>query len=38
MMVNKKLIPSIMRELSIKGLPGPKKHKKNLINRVTEVP
>ena len=32
MVVNKKLILSIMRELGINGLPGPKKHKKNLVN------
>jgi putative transposase len=36
MIVNKKLILSIMRELGIKGLPGPKKHKKNLVNQATE--
>ena len=36
MAVNKKLILSIMRELGIKGLPGPKKHKKNLVNQATE--
>ncbi len=36
MVVNKKLILSIMRELGIKGLPGPKKHKKNLVNQATE--
>jgi putative transposase len=36
MVVNKKLILSIMRELGIKGLPGPKKHKKNLVNEATE--
>jgi putative transposase len=36
MVVNKKLILSIMRELGIKGLPGPKKGKKNLVNQATE--
>jgi putative transposase len=36
MVVNKKLILSIMRELGLKGLPGPKKHKKNLVNQATE--
>jgi transposase InsO family protein len=36
MIVNKKLILSIMRELGIKGLPGPKKHRKNLVNQATE--
>ena len=36
MIVNKKLILSIMRELEIKGLPGPKKRKKNLVNQATE--
>jgi putative transposase len=36
MVVNKKLILSIMRELEIKGLPGPKRHKKNLVNQATE--
>ena len=36
MIVNKKLILSIMRELGIKGLPGPKKHKKNVVNQATE--
>jgi transposase InsO family protein len=36
MIVNKKLILSIMRELGIQGLPGPKKHKKNLVNAATE--
>jgi putative transposase len=36
MVVNKKLIHSIMRELGIQGLPGPKKHKKNLVNEATE--
>jgi putative transposase len=36
MVVNKKLILSIMRELGIKGLPGPKRHKKNLVNQATE--
>ena len=36
MIVNKKLILSIMRELGIHGLPGPKKHKKNLVNAPTE--
>jgi putative transposase len=35
MVVNKKLIHSIMRELGIQGLPGPKKHKKNLVNEAT---
>jgi|GEM_PF-1549954 putative transposase len=36
MVVNKKLILSIMRELGIKGLPGPKKRVKNLVNQATE--
>ena len=36
MIVNKKLVLSIMRELGIHGLPGPKKHKKNLVNAPTE--
>ena len=36
MVVNKKLVLSIMRELGIHGLPGPKKHKKNLVNAPTE--
>ncbi len=36
MVVNKMLVWSIMRELGIKGLPGPKKHKKNLVNVATE--
>ncbi len=36
MVVNKKLILSIMRELGIKGLPGPKKRRKNLVNEATE--
>jgi transposase InsO family protein len=36
MIVNKKLILSIMRELGIKGLPGPKKRRKNLVNQATE--
>ena len=36
MVVNKKLILSIMRELGIKGLPGPKRRKKNLVNAATE--
>jgi transposase InsO family protein len=36
MIVNKKLILSIMREQGIQGLPGPKRHKKNLVNAPTE--
>jgi putative transposase len=36
MVVNKKVILSIMRELRIKGLPGPKKRVKNLVNQPTE--
>ena len=36
MVVNKKLILSIMRELGIKGLPGPKRRRKNLVNEATE--
>jgi putative transposase len=36
MVVNKKLILSIMRELGIKGLSGPKKHKKNLVHQATK--
>ena len=36
MIVNKKLVLSILRELGIHGLPGPKRHKKNLVNAATE--
>ena len=36
MVVNKKLILKIMRELGIKGLPGPKRRRKNLVNEATE--
>jgi putative transposase len=36
MIVNKKLVLSLMRELGIHGLPGPKKHKKDLVNAPTE--
>ncbi len=36
MVVNKKLILPIMRELGIKGLPGPKRRMKNLVNMATE--
>lgn len=36
MVVNKKLILSFMRELGIKGLPGPKRRTKNLVNEATE--
>jgi putative transposase len=36
MIVNQKLILSIMRELEIKGLPGPKRRKKNPVNQATE--
>ena len=36
MIVNKKLILSIMRELGIKGLLGPKRRVKNLVNQATE--
>ena len=36
MVVNKKLILSIMRELGIKGLPGPKKRRRNPVNEATE--
>jgi transposase InsO family protein len=36
MIVNRKLILSIMRELKIQGLPGPKRRKKNLVNAATE--
>jgi transposase InsO family protein len=36
MVVNKKLVLSIMRERGIKGLPGPAKHKKNLVNAATQ--
>lgn len=36
MIVNRKLILSIMRELKIQGLPGPKRTKKNLVNVATE--
>src|ERR1700730_12214270 len=35
MIGNKKLILSIMRELGIKGFPGPKKREKNLVNQAT---
>jgi len=36
MIVNGKLIRSIMGELGIHGLPGPKRHKKNLVNVATQ--
>ena len=36
MVVDKKLINSIMRELGIKGLPGPKSRVKNLVKQATE--
>jgi transposase InsO family protein len=36
MVVNRKLILSIMRELKIQGLPGPKRKKKNQVNVATE--
>ena len=36
MVVNKKLILSIIRELGIKGLPGPKRRTKNLVEQATE--
>jgi transposase InsO family protein len=36
MIVNKKLVLSIMRELGIHGLRGPKRTKKNLVNAATE--
>jgi transposase InsO family protein len=36
MIVNAKLIRSIMGELGIHGLPGPKRHKKNLVNVATQ--
>jgi putative transposase len=36
MIVNRKLILSIMRELKIQGLPGPRRKKKNLVNVATE--
>jgi putative transposase len=36
MVVNKKLVWSIMRELGIKGLPGPKRRVVNLVNVATE--
>jgi len=36
MIVNKKLILSIMRELGIKGLPGPKRRRKNPVHQATE--
>jgi putative transposase len=35
LIVNKKLVWKIMRELGIKGLPGPKKGSKNLKNIAT---
>jgi transposase InsO family protein len=35
LIVNKKLVWKIMRELGLKGLPGPKKGKKNLVNAAT---
>ena len=34
--VNKKLVWKIMRELGIQGLPGPRKRKRNLVNAATE--
>jgi putative transposase len=34
--VNKKLVWKIMRQLGIRGLPGPKKRKPNLVNAATE--
>jgi putative transposase len=34
--VNKKLILKIMRELGIQGLPGPKKGRRNLVNVATQ--
>ena len=34
--VNKKLVWKIMRQLGIQGLPGPKKRIKNLVNVATE--
>ena len=34
--VNKKLVWKIMRQLGIRGLPGPKKWKPNLVNAATE--
>ncbi len=36
MIVNRKLILSIMRKLKIQGLPGPKRRPKNLVNVATE--
>jgi len=36
MIVNTKLILSIMHELQIHGLPGPQRTKKNLVNVATQ--
>jgi hypothetical protein len=35
--VNKKLILRLMRELGIQGLPGPKKGRHNMVNLATAV-
>jgi hypothetical protein len=34
--VNKKLVWKIMRQLGIQGLPGPRKRKRNLVDAATE--
>jgi transposase InsO family protein len=36
LIVNKKLVWKIMRQLGIRGLPGPKKRRVNLVNAATE--
>ena len=36
MIVNKKLILRLMRELGIQGLPGPKKGRHNMVNVATQ--
>ena len=36
LIVNKNLVWKIMRQLGIRGLPGPKKGKPNLVNAATE--
>jgi len=36
MVVNKKLVWSIMKQLGIKGLPGPRRRVRNLVNEATE--
>jgi putative transposase len=36
LIVNKKLVWKIMRQLGIQGLPGPKKRNPNLVNAASE--